>query len=203
MAKVKLDDTGKFSKRGLSLFNKKCLAIIKDTAKKNGVDESNIELGYESLIIKTKKKTKKRETTADKIRAIGFDETVEKYLLDKNKKGDIKSHNVKDILVAAENSKLLELSLDHQIQLIDDIVENRKAINDRNLKNIALIAAGENQVNTNVSEHLFPLVVSSAETLHEGLQQYENIWPDVSQDQSQYLKDILVKLDDSIKEIID
>ncbi|MEA1960688.1 MAG: hypothetical protein U9N81_05305 [Bacillota bacterium] len=79
MAKVKLEDTGKFSKRELSLLNKKCLAIIKDTTERNGVDKGNIELVYESLIIKQKKITKKKgETTADKIRAIGFDEPVEK-----------------------------------------------------------------------------------------------------------------------------
>jgi len=200
--KVKLEDTGKFNKRELSQLNEKCLAIIEDAAEKNGVDEGNIELVYDSLSIRKKQRRKRRDTTADKIRAIGFDESVEKYLLDKNKKGYIKSQNVKDIFVAAENSNLLELSVDHQIQLVDKIIENRILINDRNLKDIALTAAGENQLNTDVLEHLYPLLVSSAEVLHDGLQQYENISPDVSLDQEQYLKGILVKVQDDIKELV-
>jgi len=200
--KVKLEDTGKFNKRELSQLNEKCLAIIEDAAEKNGVDEGNIELVYDSLSIRKKQRRKRRDTTADKIRAIGFDESGEKYLLDKNKKGYIKSQNVKDIFVAAEKSNLLELSVEHQIQLVDKIIENRILINDRNLKDIALTAAGENQLNTDVLEHLYPLLVSSAEVLHDGLQQYENISPDVSLDQEQYLKGILVKVQDDIKELV-
>ena len=101
---------------------------------------------------------------------------------------------MKDIFVAAENSHLLELSVDHQIRLLDGIIDNRKLINDRNLKNIALSAATENQLNTHVSEHIYQFIISSAETLHNGLQQYGNIWADVSSDQDQHLKGILVKV---------
>jgi len=199
MIKVKLVDTGKFSKQEVSLLNNKFVAIINDAAGKNDVGEGDIQLICESVIIKKIKKRKKSVTNADKIKAIGFEESVEKYLLDKDKKGLIKNYNVKDIIVAAENSILLELSVDHQKQLLDQIIENRLLINDRNYKDIALIAAQENQLNTGVLEHLIPLIVASAETLHAGLQQYENIEPDVSLGQDQHLKDILGKVSDDIK----
>lgn len=202
MIKIKLEDTGKFSKQEVSQLNNKFVTIINDVADKNDVGESDIQLICESVIIKKIKKRKKQVTNADKIKAIGFEESVEKYLLDKDKKGYIKSYNVKDIIVAVENSILLELSIDHQKQLLDQIIENRLLINDRNCKDIALIAAQENQLNTGVLEHLLPLIVTSAETLHNGLQQYENLEPDVSVDQDQYLKDILGKVHNDIKKLV-
>lgn len=203
MVKVKLEESGKFSKREVALLNKKCAEIIKESAYENGIDEQNIELDCGTVSIrKNKPRSKRGEKTVRTIKAIGLNESIEKYLLEKHNEGALKEYNVKDIFLAAQNSGLLELSLDSQKRLVDKIIENRALLNDRNLNDIALVVAKENQLNPNAAEHLYSHIIISASNLHEGLQQYINIAPDVSKDQSQYLNEILTELNNDIKEVI-
>ena len=135
-----------------------------------------------------------RQTTEDKIKALGLDLTITHELLTKKNDGKIKSYHIDDIIETNLVEDISKLDQESQKQITENIIKNRNEYSLQNKEEISLFILRSGKINRFLLEHWYAGILRTIEKLICQADVKEEIVNELSLEENRHLKSRVKKL---------